>query len=336
MLMKKQPFLSILDIGHGNSAVLVDEEGVVVIDAGPGSGLMEFLDRENIRRIDVVLISHADKDHIEGLIALLSAGVFGIGKVRLNTDSIKESRLWDDLVYELSKNNQQGRLDFVVSLTTKDTGLFNQGIVNIEILAPTLYLAAKGPGSQDRKGRLITTNSISAVVRLSVEGYPLALFPGDLDEVGLANLLDDGRDIYAPLLIFPHHGGLAGAGEIEVFAERLCELTKPSTVIFSIGRNKFQNPQPDIIFSIRRSLPDARIICTQLSKHCAKDLNSYLPRHLTDKFSSGKEHNLCCSGTIVVDLSRRIDVTLFPSLDEHHRFIEETAPTGLCIRPLPM
>ncbi len=35
--------LTILDVGHGNSAVLVDSEGVVVIDAGLKSSLLEYL-----------------------------------------------------------------------------------------------------------------------------------------------------------------------------------------------------------------------------------------------------------------------------------------------------
>jgi len=29
------PNFYVLDVGHGNSAVLIDKEGVVVIDAGP-------------------------------------------------------------------------------------------------------------------------------------------------------------------------------------------------------------------------------------------------------------------------------------------------------------
>jgi hypothetical protein len=35
--------LTILDVGHGNSAVLADAEGVAVIDAGPKAGLLQYL-----------------------------------------------------------------------------------------------------------------------------------------------------------------------------------------------------------------------------------------------------------------------------------------------------
>ena len=67
----KRPYLAILDVGHGNCAVLTDSKGIVVIDTGPGSALLEYLSEKNIKTIDVVLISHADQDHIGGLIQLL-------------------------------------------------------------------------------------------------------------------------------------------------------------------------------------------------------------------------------------------------------------------------
>ena len=35
--------LTILDVGHGNSAVLVDSEGVLVIDAGLKSSWVHFI-----------------------------------------------------------------------------------------------------------------------------------------------------------------------------------------------------------------------------------------------------------------------------------------------------
>ena len=50
-------FLVILDVGHGNSAVLVDDEQVVVIDADPKSGLLEYLTQNDIKTIDTILLS---------------------------------------------------------------------------------------------------------------------------------------------------------------------------------------------------------------------------------------------------------------------------------------
>ena len=138
-------------------------------------------------------------------------GAAGIRVNSVNPDAVLQgSKIWDDLLYELNHLDQEGSLDFQPSLTREDSGAYDQGSVEIRVLAPNKYLAGKGPGSRDRRGRRIRTNTLSAVLRLSEGGKPLALFPGDLDEIGLANLDCPAEDLNAPLLVFPHHGGRVG------------------------------------------------------------------------------------------------------------------------------
>jgi competence protein ComEC len=322
--------LSIVDVGHGNCAVLVDTDGVVVIDTGPGTGLLEFLKQERIESIDVVLISHADKDHIEGLIALIASEEFELNRVRVNSDALKTSKLWDDLLYSLNKAHLSGDLEFNTALTIADTGKFDQGEVHIEILAPNLYIAGKSPGSTDRAGRRLTSNSVSTVIRLIKDGVPIAIFTGDIDDVGLENLIDDRVDCKAPILIFPHHGGRPGSANMSNFTRKLSALVAPHTVIFSIGRGgKYKNPQPEITAAVRENLPNARIACTQLSRRCAAAVPSVEPKHLTTKFAEGRQFNGCCGGTFVLELEAA-ERFFLPSLAEHLDFISKNAETALC------
>jgi competence protein ComEC len=325
--------LSILDVGHGNCAVLVDEQGVVVIDAGPGSALLEYLDREGINKVDVLLISHADKDHIEGVISLISSEAFHIGIVRVNSDASKSSKLWDDLLYLLSKSHIASEIDFDVSLTVRDSGKYNQGCINIEVLAPDLYVAGKGPGALDRLNRPLTSNSVSSVIRLSLDGHPLTLFPGDIDGVGLANLLDERENVYSPIVVFPHHGGKPGTGDAVSFAKKFYEATLPNTIIFSIGRGRYNTPQPEIIFTLRQLDPSVRIACTQLSRHCCPVDKSLTLHHLTGKFSRGHEVNYCCAGTLVIDLENP-PVKVYPLSDTHQEFIGSFVPNPLCLKEI--
>ena len=51
--------LTILDVGHGNSAVLHDSHAIFIFDAGPGSTLNEYLRESGIDEIDALLISHS-------------------------------------------------------------------------------------------------------------------------------------------------------------------------------------------------------------------------------------------------------------------------------------
>jgi len=326
--------LFILDVGHGNCALLRDENGVVIIDAGPGATLLEFLKTEEINKIDVILLSHADKDHIAGLTALLNSGEFEFGAVRFNPDSSKKSIIFDDLVYSLRDYREKNKIDTIPSLTTADTGKFNRGQIEIEILAPNIYTAAKSAGGTDRKHRPLTSNSNSVVVRLVVNEQPIALLPGDIDAVGFDNLLEDGQDCNAAIVVFPHHGGQPGSGNLEAFVKEFCSKTNPQIVIFSIGRGgSYINPKPELVDLVRRELPNARIICTQLSNHCAKEVTTIKQNHLTDSFARGKQSNHCCGGTIEINLDD-IENSMLPKLELHRKFISIAAPTSLCMKEI--
>ena len=322
-------FVAILDVGHGNSTIIKDEAGIVIIDAGTKSTLLEFLLEQGIEHIDTILISHADQDHIGGIVAILSSRKFGIGKIRLNTDSLKGTDAWDDLVYELDRM----RLDFRPSLTINDIDEYNLTGYKIKILGPSNYLAAKGPGSRDRQGRRITTNSISAVIRiLDDKDIPILLLPGDIDEIGLDDLIEHKPDASTPILIFPHHVGLPGSREnVENFTLRLSNLIKPTTVIFSIERsNRYGTPRPEIIATLFNYSKDIRIMCTELSNLCANSLPVESPTHLTGLCAQGYEGNKCCAGTIVLDSS--LPDSIMPFYEEHQQFISHSAPMALCFR----
>jgi competence protein ComEC len=295
------PTVSILDVGHGNCAILIDDK-VVVIDAGPGTTLLDFLENEGIKEVGIVLISHADEDHIKGLVSLLESETVGVQIVRINSDALKGSPTWDDLTYLLDEANRTGKTIFDVGLTTNQTGAFDTAAIKIEILAPSPGLAVKGPGSHDHRGRKLTSNSNSAVIRLLRDGRPLLLLPGDIDETGLENLLENNADISAEIAVFPHHGGGAASSDLTTFAASFCTASKPKKLIFSIGRGKYDTPRPEIVAAVRSMLPPIRILCTQLSEHCASQLPGTDPSHLSDKVSKGKEFRKCCAGTIALTM----------------------------------
>ena len=324
------PFtISILDVGHGNSAVVTVPGWVAVIDAGPGSALLSFLREQGITAVDEMLISHADEDHIGGLIALLGAGV-RVRRIRLNSDAHQDSDIWRDLAYALDIAQRHGQIDFSPALTVNDNGLFDHQPVRIEILGPSTYLAQRGPGSTDRSGRTITTNSISAVIRVSVDGRRVVLFPGDIDQVGLDELLyDKNLNPHAEVLVFPHHGGRAGHTGVAVFSEELSQAVKPLVVVFSIGRGRHATPLPEVVAAVRAHAPAARIACTQLSDRCAAALPKNDPTHLNPVFARGRERSHCCAGTIVISESAVVGAVL-PGTAEHAAFIKTNAPSALC------
>ena len=327
---KLRRHLCFLDVGHGSAAVLIAGDDIVLIDVGKHSALAEFLDEQQILQIGSIYLSHADEDHIGALVGLLGSPQLSINRVFLNTDSTQGSKVWDDLLYELNAAHRSGKLEFTPSLTAGHTEQLS-GQVSVHVLGPSHYLAARGPGNLDRRGRRIRTNSVSATVAVGVGDQRLALLPGDLDGIGLTDLHDNKADLSAPILVFPHHGGLPGNMDVSVFARTLLEAVVPEHVVFSIGRGRHRTPNPAIVDTIHSTLPDARIVCTQLSEHCSPALPpDHAATHLADVFAHGRAKSACCGGTIVVSLDQ--PPSLRPSATAHTKFIKTHVATPLCLR----
>ncbi len=332
------PLLTIVDVGHGNCTVLRSDTETILIDTGQGSSTLEYLLEQEISVIDTVVISHADADHIGGLIALLGASdKFHVKRVVLNTDASKDTQKWLALAYEIDELRRSQGLRFDVQLREGDEIATTLEGVKLAVLAPRDRLVMLGPGQRDRENRKITSNSISAVIRVEVGSRHVCLTTGDLDAVGMDHLLATGQDITADVLVFPHHGGLPGSksAETEEFAFRLTSAVSPKEIAISLSRNgTYRNPKPEIIQGIRRAAASARIACTQLSRNCVADLPEDEPTHLLPLFAHGRERRSCCAGTMQVELS--VASMLSPARVGHIDFINAVAPGGaLCTRSLP-
>lgn len=324
-------YAALIDVGHGNATLIRSDEATLLIDAGPGNAVLSFLAQEHVAVLDLVLVSHADADHIAGLVAILTNRPDCLRKVRVNSDGIKKSKYWDDLLYELSELQNAGAIDFDVALTRSANGSFVFGEVAIEVLAPSTYLAGRGPGSKDRFGRTITSNSVSAVLRLTVRGKNCILLPGDLDHVGLISLRESQVDARAPILVFPHHGGSPGETDPATFALELLELAQPENVVFSNGRGKYDLPSPTVINAVKGTGVPLRIACTQLAEACAAQLSTPPAQsHLATTYSKGRLSNRCCAGTVIVDLASD-NFAILPDRAQHLVFIQTHAPTAMCL-----
>lgn len=76
--------------------------------------------------------------------------------------------------------------------------------------------------------------------------------------------------------------------------KKMLSKVRPDLVIFSIGRGMYSTPNPDIVGQLRELLPETRIVCTQLSEHCADQLPAVPSTHLSEVFAAGREHGACC------------------------------------------
>ncbi len=316
--MVSLPELIILDVGHGNCAILRDTKAVTVIDCGhDGLRLVKILMRLNVNAVDHVIISHADRDHSGGLIELLER--FPVRHLYLNADASKKSKAWQDIALALDIAEISGT-EIHIGLTSQLSKKIISGEVEIEILAPSASLTAIGPGGAYPGGRSLDSNTMSVVIGLIHKSRRVALLPGDMDEFSLHSLLRKHQNIEAKVLVFPHHGGSSGGVDDQAFAQKLCSLVKPELVIFSLHHSLFDNPREAIIQGVVTARPTAHIMCTQLSRKCALAPFALDVSHLTDLPTQGNR-STCCGGTIRI----RIDgeqTTYEPSFDLHRQFVE--------------
>ena|SRR2546425_11512906 len=91
----KLPELIVLDVGHGNCAILRDTDAITMIDCPRNAGLIRILRRLDIYTIDNVLISHADVDHAGGLPNLLDKVI--VRNIYINPDATKDGKVWNGI-----------------------------------------------------------------------------------------------------------------------------------------------------------------------------------------------------------------------------------------------
>jgi competence protein ComEC len=320
------PNLVVLDVGHGNCAVLSDTKGVTIIDAGQKDTLLEFLEHSKITEISAILISHVDDDHIAGVPSLLLAEDITVREVYINPNSGKRGRHWTILRSALKYAKKETRIK--TQLTTENSTL-NFGSVDIEVLAPEPEDAVSGPEGVDLEGKKLTSNAMSAVIRLVKDGKPLVILPGDIENRSIETWLSGNAEAKAAVLVFPHHGGTLHPANTSKIVKCLCENIQPEYVIFSIGRGKNNTPREEVVEVIRSELPKVRILCTQLSDLCATKVPGDIPDHLNDIPAAGLNTNSCCAGSIIIDLSKS-ELDVKPNEKDHRAFSVIAAPDSLC------
>jgi len=98
------PGMHMLDIGQGDSLLFQEKSVQVLIDGGPGAEVLTQLAREMPsfdRKIEVVVATHFDRDHLEGLSHVLNT--YDVGVVIMPMYSASTSNIKKQFIDILSK-----------------------------------------------------------------------------------------------------------------------------------------------------------------------------------------------------------------------------------------
>jgi len=186
-------FCTVIDVGHGSSALIQLPDGKnMIYDAG-ALGSAEYGARniagvlwsERIEHIDAVVISHADVDHFNAL-GLLSEQ-FTIGVVYMSRQMIESQSGGVESLISVLHNN-----GIPVREISAGDRLLTGADCDVNVLGPPI----DGAGDND--------NSNSVVLMLEYLGRKI-LLPGDLERSGLSLLLEQ-NPIDFDIVIAAHHG----------------------------------------------------------------------------------------------------------------------------------
>lgn len=288
----------LLDVGHGNCTIVRDEKAVAVIDAPAGSALLDALDALGVTHVDQAVISHADADHIQGILALLTSDRISVGTLYLNPDRDRTTAVWRELIQAISVAARHSGFKTCPSLTAA-THALQVGAITMTVVCPSVALALSAAGGAAPGGGVNSANTLSAVIKVERFADVGVLLAGDIDAVGLRDASTSQARLVASALVFPHHGGLPGAAaQSKTFGVQLLQMVNPSQVFVSNGRSKHSNPRPEMVEAILDH--GCVMACTQLAKACGEPSSH---DHLEAWPAAGRNERHSCAGTVSLKLT---------------------------------
>lgn len=317
----------LLDVAHGNCAIVQNGGDVAVIDAPVGSTILDTLEQLGVSHVEHALISHSDADHLSGILALLTSTRVTVGNLYLNPDADKDSTAWRDLVAAVRVASREKSTRTVTSLSVSAPGTLVVGDISLTVVSPSEALAISGVGGRSPDDRPTSANSLSAVIKVERAPDVGVLLAGDLDAVGLEDIIASGARLTASALVYPHHGGLPGKGKPTDFVRELLDLVSPKQVYVSNGRNKHANPRPEIVEAILDR--GCGLACTQLAKACGDPVGA---THLEKWPAAGRDARHSCAGTISLSLEEAGAVR-DPGIEAGFKeFVANHVPRAMCVR----
>lgn len=227
------PAVTMINVGQGDAILLQDGVGFdVLIDGGKtsaGAKVLDYLRQENITELDVVAATHADSDHIGGLISVLEADDIIVKRLLFNGYP-GTTNTWDDFVLAAAADK----------LTLEAINFPSElewGTMHVQVLNPS-----SGLQNPD-------TNDASLVLKVNV-GQIDYLFTGDITAQVETTIIAKQTPVAVDILKVAHHGSAYAT------SASFLDAVKPAEGIISVGSNSYGHPSPDTLARLNATNAD--------------------------------------------------------------------------------
>ena len=244
--------LTTIDVGQGDSLFIASPLGkTMIVDGGgiPSFGkkkrtrldigedvVSPYLWTRSIRRVDVIALSHAHADHIDGLPALIE----NFHPAELWIGATSDNPIWNPV--------REKALQIGVTIRERRTGEhFDWGGADVEILAPFPdYESGPAPKNND-----------SLAFRMTYGGQSFML-TGDMEKQIEYRLAEAGLLKHASVLKVAHHGSKTSS------TEEFLEQVHPTFGLISVGADNFyRHPAPEVVTRLQDH--HVRVVRTDLA-----------------------------------------------------------------------
>ena len=220
----KNPALTItaLPVGKADALILKTDSWAAMIDTGEerdGSYIRETLEVAGIDHLNLLLVTHFDKDHVGSAAELL--GTVGADQVLMpDYEGTRPEYAAFLSALEVHPETEVQRI------TGTETLEIPAGSVNTSL---TIYAADDPAEIQDTDGEY--DNDMSLVAKVTC-GEKKFLFTGDIEKTRIAQMLDSGDDWKADWIKMPHHG------RYQKKVEKLLEAVNPFYAVICDGEDQ--------------------------------------------------------------------------------------------------
>lgn len=216
-----------LDVGQGASQLIISPSGkTMLIDGGDNDqkeNMVKYLQQYGVQKLDIVVATHPDADHIGGLSAVIDYAEVDkiyMPKVQTNTKTFET----------LLKSIQNKGL----KITTAKAGITLD-------LDPKLDIQMVGPA---RNG--LDNNNMSAVIRLQY-GQTSFLLTGDASRESEEAMLDSNSYLASDVLLVGHHGSKSST------TPGFLAAVTPKYGIIQVGDNAYGHPTATVLNRLQAS-----------------------------------------------------------------------------------
>ena len=208
-----------LDVGQGNAMVVQSEGQTMFIDGGPresSSFVVSYLKQQGIEKLDYMVISHFDEDHLAGAIGVLHN--FPVGTL-ITADYETDSSIYDSYREVVEEKGYEA----VHPMVGQE---FSLGSASFRIISPVSY------GHEDEN-----QDSVGIILE---NGGDRFFIGGDIGLEGEQEILEAGIDIQADVMLMNHHGSHV--------SREFFQTVNPSLAVISCGEgNSYGHPRQDTV-----------------------------------------------------------------------------------------